>query len=116
MPLPPCHSRHAIAEEREWYLCSHPEVFTPGRRVHFGNCIVCQYADQPAPAQPVAVPVFPAVPRTALCGFLGEQVGERHCPTCRGSVRLKVFRCGHPQHTETTYQECAVCGDYEAVA
>lgn len=45
--------------------------------------------------------------------FLGPQIGLRECPTCAGKVQLKVFQCGHPQHQETTLNECGTCYDFE---
>lgn len=57
------------------------------------------------------------------CVHLGEPVlgpdGEpvmRDCPTCTGTVRLKVFGCDHPAHGETTMRQCRECPDYEAAA
>lgn len=39
--------------------------------------------------------------------------GLRECPTCAGNVQLKVFRCDHHRHQETTFNECSTCYDYE---
>ncbi len=111
MPLPACHWRSEIPGECEWFICSHPEVFSTDQRVHAGICVVCPYPSRPPPAQPQLVP---QVARQARCLHLGDVIGERHCPTCGGGVRLKVFRCRHPRHVETTIRECDLCSDYEA--
>ena len=48
------------------------------------------------------------VPTSAPCRLLGEQVGERECPTCRGHVRVKLYAC--PHHPDgVTLAECADC-------
>lgn len=47
------------------------------------------------------------------CFYLGEQVGERECRQCRGSVRQKVFACQHERHGETIIEECRQCPDYD---
>ena len=52
--------------------------------------------------------------RITPCRYLGQQTGERSCPTCSGNVRLKVFACSHAAHVETTLPECGACGDYSA--
>lgn len=47
------------------------------------------------------------------CGYLGAPTGETHlCPTCKGTVRLKVFDCVHPAHGQVTVKDCEVCSDY----
>ena len=48
------------------------------------------------------------------CFYLGDQVGEKPCRTCKGNVRLKAFACRHPLHEETTYHDCRSCDDYDA--
>jgi len=82
-------------------------------RVTASICRCCSYWKLPPPENPR--PFVPGKPRSALgpCRFLGDQTGERECPTCRGSVRLKVFSCMHPLHEETTLGECEVCADFE---
>ncbi|MCA9037306.1 MAG: hypothetical protein KDA91_19355 [Planctomycetaceae bacterium] len=47
------------------------------------------------------------------CVFLGNQSGIRECPTCQRSVKIKVFQCGHPSHSETTIHECRDCPDFQ---
>jgi hypothetical protein len=47
------------------------------------------------------------------CIYLGEKLGDRLCDTCRGNVRLKVFKCAHPFHPDTTIRNCQSCNDYE---
>jgi len=111
--IPPCHSRQELPEEHGVYFCRHPRVHAPDNRVTAEICRICCHREQPAPVAPR--PFEPGKPRSALgpCRHLGDQIGERACLTCRGSVRLKVYGCGHPLHVETTLGECAACADYE---
>jgi hypothetical protein len=61
-------------------------------------------------------------PRTVQqqpCKHLGETLREQPCPTCKGEVRLKVFRCAiHEQCTLARKLEgpacCCLCDDYQA--
>jgi FkbM family methyltransferase len=50
--------------------------------------------------------------RRRPCVFLGPQLGEQPCETCRGHVALKVFRCLHERHDRTTLPACGTCPDY----
>ena len=51
------------------------------------------------------------------CLFLGPPTGQtKDCPSCKGTVRLKVFRCSHPEHGTVTSKDCAVCPDYRRPA
>jgi len=52
--------------------------------------------------------------RAVPCFFIGNQVGERPCRTCRGNVRFKVYECQHELHSETIIPECEACLDYDA--
>jgi hypothetical protein len=45
---------------------------------------------------------------------LGEETGLRECASCAGSVRVRVFACGHPRHEETTVREGEGCPDFQA--
>jgi hypothetical protein len=56
--------------------------------------------------------------RSRPCVHRGQTHREEHCPTCRGTVRLKVFACA--RHGECTIARslagvpcCATCADYE---
>ena len=73
------------------------------RRVAFDNLDMLPTRRTAAGARPYAGPCF----------YLAERVGQRPCKTCRGSVRLKVFRCAHEDHDETVVRECHKCRDYE---
>jgi hypothetical protein len=113
MSLPDCHSRRFFTGETALFFCAHPRLHARDHVVTEEICRVCPYWSQPAP------PVFrnftpgpPPKPR-GLCLYLGEQTGWRECPGCQGSVRVKVFACGHPRHQETTVRECAQCGDHQ---
>ena len=48
------------------------------------------------------------------CIHLGDQIGERQRETCRRTVRLKVYDCHHPNHEDTTLQDCKRCVDFQA--
>jgi hypothetical protein len=57
-------------------------------------------------------------PRTVPCVHRRAALREEPCPTCRGSIRLKVFVCTlHGQCTVgwplTGLAWCATCVDYE---
>lgn len=110
MPLPDCHSRHPLPDEEEYFLCSHPNVHMRGRLAHVGICQLCDHWREAPPPHPVDLT---GKVRTGSCLYLGGQIGETSCPTCRGNVRLKVYRCDHPRHRETTLTECRVCEEYE---
>lgn len=53
----------------------------------------------------------------AACIHRGESTGTQECPTCSGTVKLKVFTCAI--HGECTIQKriegvaCCPCDDYE---
>ena len=52
--------------------------------------------------------------RSGPCVHLGDLAGYRDCSSCKGTVRVKVFTCHHPDHETTTIRECGQCPDYEA--
>lgn len=114
MKLPDCHSRQAIADSQREFHCAHPDVHTRGRRVTAGVCIACKYRLLPPPGELVEHADYVPSVRIERCGHLGEQIGERLCATCGGSVRIKRFACLHPDHTETTIRDCLLCNDYES--
>lgn len=47
------------------------------------------------------------------CFHLGESRGTRPCPTCAGTVRLKVYDCHHLLHQTTTLDVCRTCADHD---
>jgi hypothetical protein len=56
--------------------------------------------------------------KQGMCKLLGEQVGVKLCPTCRGKVEVKIFAC--PIHGECTLTKalkevacCKKCPDYQ---
>jgi hypothetical protein len=109
MSLPPCPARRLLEGEAGFY-CAHPRMHAPDQRVSVEICLVCPYPAQPPPS--VFRPFPPPAPR-GRCGYLGGFSGWRECPTCGGSVRVKVFACSHARHLETTLRECEVCPDYD---
>jgi hypothetical protein len=130
MWLPPCHSRRTWEGVEDVFFCAHPKVCAPSQLVTAEVCGICRLRAQPPPE---AFRDFPPTPpgdgaggipaadwlrRLATgprgpCQHLGEQVGLRDCPGCRGRVQVKVFACGHPRHRETVLSEGAACPDYE---
>jgi hypothetical protein len=113
MALPDCHSRRFFDGESAVFFCAHPDLHAKDNVVTEGICQACPYWQQPPP------PTFrdftpgpPPKPRR-LCLHLGEQIGLRECPTCRGTVRVKVFACAHPAHLETTLRDCTRCPDHQ---
>ncbi len=74
-----------------------------------------QYRDHWARQVEMGVGATPGHPLT--CPHLGEGVTEngkakeRECPSCRGNVRLKLFRCRHParEPEEITLTDCQTC-------
>ena len=113
MSLPPCHSRHELSDEPGVFFCRHPLIHALDNRVTAEVCACCSYWKLPPPENPRAF--VPGKPRSALgpCRHLGGRTGERECPSCLGSVRLKLFACHHPLHEEITLAECTTCADFE---
>ena len=114
MDLPPCHSRRSFAGETSAFFCAHPEHHSRDNVVTPETCRSCPLWQQPPP--PAFRPVPAALParRHGACRFLGGETGLRQCPTCSGSVRVRVFDCRHPRHRETTLRECESCPDFQA--
>ena len=110
--LAPCHSRHEIDGPPEMYFCAHPRIAAPANVVSAEVCRLCDYWRQPQPANPRPFDPKAALRLTGACRHLAEQIGWRDCRGCRGNVRLKVFRCTHPEHVETTLHECQACPDF----
>jgi len=57
-------------------------------------------------------------PRTAACRHRGTEQGQADCPSCRGTVRVKVFAC--TLHASCTLARvvpghacCESCKDYQ---
>ena len=110
--LPYCHCRREHDAASHVYFCAHPMVHTEGNLVGADICQTCRRWQEPPPA--VFRPSTHVV-RSGPCLHLGAQTGLRDCPTCRASVKVKVFACAHPDHEETTIKECISCTDYEPV-
>jgi tetratricopeptide (TPR) repeat protein len=110
--LPPCHSRQAIPDCTDRFHCLHPQVHIPDQIVTPSICRACSRWREPPPERPR--PKSDLVPpnRGLRCQHLGPQIGQRECPSCRGSVHVKVFACSHPAHGETTLPDCRTCSDF----
>jgi hypothetical protein len=89
--------------------CVHPQVHVEGQRVTVEICQMCTRWKEPPPEK--FRPFPPPKPR-GRCVFRGAEIGLRECTACRGVVRVKVFACAHPAHSETTLAECAACPDH----
>jgi hypothetical protein len=114
MTLPPCPARRLLESESGVFYCAHPLHHSEDDRVTAPVCQACDLWRQPPPPVFRPFPPPPAPPPRGPCRFLGEQTGLRDCPSCRGTVRVKVFACGHPLHVETTLAECPVCPDFQS--
>jgi hypothetical protein len=113
MSLPPCHSRLEIEAGSTTYFCAHPRVHIRKGLVTAEICNQCQFWKLPPPPRPRTYPIADTARDVTSCRYLGEQIGLRDCVACRGRVRVKVFACHHPNHTQTIHSECATCPDYE---
>jgi hypothetical protein len=113
MDLPPCHSRRSLAPESRVYFCAHPDHHSRDGLVTAEMCRICPLWKEVPPVQFRKFPPDPPPKPRGRCLYLGAAVGWRECPSCRGSVRIKVFACSHPRHRETTLAECAECPDHE---
>jgi len=51
---------------------------------------------------------------TKTCCYLGPRRGVRIQPSASGHLQLPVFDCRHPNHEETTLEECESCRDWAA--
>ena len=111
MHLPPCHSRRDVDPAREIYFCAHPRMHVRNQLVTPANCHICPYWREPPPAEFRVMPNGPLV-RDDPCRHLGEVIELRPCTTCVGEVKIKVFACCHPAHSETTLAQCQECCDY----
>jgi hypothetical protein len=110
MALPECHSRRFLEHEEDVYFCAHPRMHARDSLVSTGVCMVCDYWRESPPAEYRPFP--PPKPR-GPCVYLGGLTRLRECPGCRGTVKVKVYACGHPAHGETTLAECTACRDFE---
>lgn len=113
--LPECHSRRDLPGESRVFFCAHPRHHSKDNLVTAGSCMICTLWQLPAPETFRKFPPEPPPKPRGPCRHLGEQVGLRECPSCRGTVKLKVFACGHPNHQETTLQECTQCQDHQEI-
>src|SRR5687767_11460447 len=99
MNLPYCHSRRDVDPTQDVYFCAHPRMHVQNQLVTSSICKLCSFWRQPPPDQFRDMPRGP-LKRDQPCVHLGELRELRSCPTCRGSVRIKVFACSHPCHEE----------------
>ena len=113
MDLPPCHSGRSFAGEAAVFFCAHPNHHSQENLVSPEVCGVCPLWRQPPPPAFRQAPAALPPRRDGPCRFLGDETGLRECPSCSGSVRLRVFECSHPHHQETTLRECASCPGFE---
>jgi len=113
MKLPECDSRRPVEDAEDEFLCLHPQVVSRGNRVTDGICKSCVYCQSPPPGELVEPEEDSTLRRIGPCRHLGEQTGGRRCGSCGGSVRIKIFACRHPDHTETTLRDCLLCEDYQ---
>jgi len=48
-----------------------------------------------------------------LCACAGPWLRSELCATCRGRVRIHVYRCARPEVAETTIASCRKCPHFE---
>lgn len=111
--LPACHSRRDWDETSGTFFCAHPNVHTRDNLVRAAICQSCTKWQEPAPEEVLEPGGTPTSDRCAACLHLGRTIRLDDCASCKGSVKIKVFACGHPEHAETTYRGCLPCRDYE---
>ena len=108
-----CHSRREVKAEEDVFFCAHPQVVSRGNLVNSWSCRHCRFRTQPPPERPLPFRPRGATLYDGPCQYLGQQRGLRECTSCKGSVKIKVFGCGHPEREETTIKECRYCGDFK---
>lgn len=111
--LAPCHSRREFDALRGTFFCAHPRVHAANHLVDVDICRICERWKEPPPEEFRSHSHITGTLRSGPCWSLGEQTGLRDCPSCRGNVKLKVFACEHPDHQDTTLDDCLRCADYE---
>jgi len=110
--LPDCYARRAISGETRRFHCLHPKVHIRDQIVTPAICGICTRWQEPRPESLRPDSDLVRIDRGLHCRFIGSEIGLRPCPTCRGTVNLKLFSCSHPSHMETTLHECRLCADY----
>ena len=76
-------------------------------------CRQCTHWQEPPPDRFRAFASLRGRLPNQTCMHLGQHTGFKDCPTCRGSVKLKVFACHHPAHGSTTLEDCRFCQDFD---
>lgn len=113
MSLPACHSRRFFDGETERFFCAHPNMHVRDQIVTAEICRICSYWQQDPPEEFRPFTPGPLPKPRGLCLHLGDMMELRDCPTCSGTVKVKVFACGHPNHQETTLRACLDCPDHQ---
>src|SRR5438105_1768390 len=85
--LPKCRWRGEI--EGDLARCNSYKLIKANGRVPLSVCMTCYCADH----EPVPITRAESVVRVEPCIHLGAMVREQVCPTCQGTVRIKVFEC-----------------------
>lgn len=108
-----CNARRSLQGNNENYRCLHPHVHAPNHVVSQIICSLCSTKSVPMESlRPAGAPI-----RNRQCVHLGDQIGTQPCGDCAGAVKIKIFKCEHPEHSETTLAECEKCpdGNFESV-
>lgn len=122
--LPECFHRETTDTPGTFYCGSNRFIDTPGYvqeaqclRLFNGEWKPCPYADVPNDPELDKPPEPPRDP--AACTHRGKATGTQTCPTCSGTVKVKVFAC--PIHQQCTISKriegiacCAACPDYDS--
>jgi hypothetical protein len=110
--LPDCDARREFDSANGKFFCAHPLVHIAGDIVTSFICSICSRWQEPQPREYRAFPSASGI-KPKSCQYLGNQIGWQECPSCRGSVKLKVFACHHPDHESTTLDRCTLCRDFK---
>jgi hypothetical protein len=112
LELPVCRWRGTTLPG-ERFACTSPRLIVGLDGVPAALCRTCYCRNHEAPATTGV-----QAGRTLPCRLRGEWLREQECPTCAGTVRLKVLACSrHGACTVGTPLPgiacCAGCSDYE---
>lgn len=87
------------------------------------RCTFCGRTTNPTPHDAHQIFASPCVKRRLAvmgpCVHLGNQLRTEQCPTCSGSVKVKVFACALHGECELAnklpdVKRCGSCGDFQA--
>jgi tetratricopeptide (TPR) repeat protein len=110
--LPECYARRPIPGESGSCHCLHPKVHVRDQVVSPTICSTCHRWRESTPAHLRELSQLVSPRRGLDCRYIGSEIGLRACESCRGQVHVKVYRCEHPERSETTLVDCRNCADH----